>query len=217
MQKDYLLHSNLLSQQLFIDWWVKTEDNRLDYLRKIQTDLRSSHYKLYKTAAASQNLQSIGRQVPEGTFIPASVGGSDRNNRERFRDTMALVRLNASPSLLITITANPNWPEVLAECKLWGEDPAMRAEIVDRVFHLKLAQLEKKLYTEGYFGHCVAFTRVIEFQKRGLPHAHIGKSRTSHFVRKFVSHSVLPRNSNLAERRADFPFQNRGVYSGRNS
>ena len=179
MQKDYALHSSLLSQQMFIDWWVKTEDNRLDYLRKIQSDLRAAHYNVYKKAEASQDLQSIGRQVPEGTFLPASFRGGDRFTREGFRDTMSLTTQEGQPSFLITITANPNWPEVVEECKKWGEDPSMRAEIVDRVFKLKLEQLEKKLYTDGYFGHCVANTRVIEFQKRGLPHAHIGRSRAS--------------------------------------
>ena len=46
-------------------------------------------------------------------------------------------------------------------------------DIVSRVFRLKLKALEKDLYTNGVFGRTVGRLRVVEFQKRGLPHAHI--------------------------------------------
>ena len=48
-----------------------------------------------------------------------------------------------------------------------------RFGILDRVFKMKLKAIEEDLYKKGIFGRCVAHLRVIEFQKRGLPHAHI--------------------------------------------
>ena len=174
--KDYLLHNNLLTQQMAIDFWVKVQDNRLEFLRKNQDKLRSTQYSTYVQAVETKTLETVGREIPSGTFLPQSVGGSDRDMRERFRDAMAMTRDIGQPSLFITMTANPNWPEVVLECKRWGENPAMRAEIVDRVFHLKLRELEKQLYVNGILGNCIAHIRVVEFQKRGLPHAHLGGS-----------------------------------------
>ena len=48
-----------------------------------------------------------------------------------------------------------------------------RPELVARVFALKLKALLKDLTEEGVLGVVVAYCWTIEFQKRGLPHAHI--------------------------------------------
>ncbi|KAK9684322.1 hypothetical protein RND81_10G202200 [Saponaria officinalis] len=48
-----------------------------------------------------------------------------------------------------------------------------RPDIVARVFKLKMKQLMQCLKTEQYFGATIADVYTIEFQKRGLPHAHI--------------------------------------------
>ena len=53
------------------------------------------------------------------------------------------------------------------------EQVADRPDIVARVFRLKLACLLRELLEDGIFGHVVAHLYVIEFQHRGLPHAHI--------------------------------------------
>ena len=42
-----------------------------------------------------------------------------------------------------------------------------------RVFKQKLNELMQELYTDGIMGKTVAHLYVVEFQKRGLPHAHI--------------------------------------------
>jgi len=172
---DYLLHCNLLSQQYFIDVFIKAQDNNLEFLRRNQEILRSAPFSVYEKAKANNSLADVGREVPRGTRLPESFGGSDRNLRERFRDTLALCRLFGNPALFITMTANPNWPEIVEECKKWAEDSPMRADVTSRVFTMKLKELEQEIYKLGVFGNCVAHTRVTEFQKRGLPHAHIGK------------------------------------------
>ena len=69
------------------------------------------------------------------------------------------------------MTANPHWPEILRELRP-GERPCDRSDLVHRVFNLKMDQLEKKL-KENALGTYQAMVRVVEYQKRGLPHLHL--------------------------------------------
>ena len=54
-----------------------------------------------------------------------------------------------------------------------GQKPKDRPDIVCRVFKMKLDELIEDLFHNGVLGACAAFCYTIEFQKRGLPHAHI--------------------------------------------
>ncbi|XP_076948379.1 uncharacterized protein LOC143620603 [Bidens hawaiensis] len=79
------------------------------------------------------------------------------------------------PDFFMTITCNTNWPEVkrfLKDTTLKSED---RPDILCRLFKIKLdamIKLVKKLWNI-YFIMYVAVVYMIEFQKRGLLHAHI--------------------------------------------
>ena len=85
---------------------------------------------------------------------------------------MACVRKKGKPSFFITKTCNPCWSEITRALDP-GQQPSDRPDILDRVFKLKLEQLLAELYKDGIFGRVIAHLYVIEFQKRGLPHAHI--------------------------------------------
>lgn len=54
-----------------------------------------------------------------------------------------------------------------------GQHPNDRPDLLARVFSLKLKALMKDLTKSAVLGHVIAFRYVIEFQKRGLPHAHL--------------------------------------------
>ena len=92
--------------------------------------------------------------------------------RERSCDAMSIFAKWGPPDLFITITANPSWKEILSNLKP-GEDTTDRLDLVARVFKIKLDSLIKYVTSNGIFGKAVAFVYSIEFQKRGLPHAHI--------------------------------------------
>jgi hypothetical protein len=92
--------------------------------------------------------------------------------QQNYQDAMAIVRTLGKPDLFITFTCNPYWKEIIAAL-LPGQAPHDRPDIIARVFRLKLDQLIKDLKTNHLFGVPVAHVHVIEFQKRGLPHAHI--------------------------------------------
>ncbi|KAL8158864.1 LOW QUALITY PROTEIN: hypothetical protein V2J09_000401 [Rumex salicifolius] len=79
-----------------------------------------------------------------------------------------------NPALFIPFTANPKWPEVAEMLSaIPGQTAQDRPDIMTRVFKLKLTQLMRDLRKNKIFGKSPAIVYTIEFQKRGLPHAHI--------------------------------------------
>lgn len=70
------------------------------------------------------------------------------------------------------MTCNPAWDEI-QHSLLPGQTARDRPDIVSRVFKKKLDELIRELTADGILGKTVAHLFVVEFQKRGLPHAHI--------------------------------------------
>ena len=159
-----------LFQQYLVDAYVKLESQRLDWVLQNQTKLRvdTLHGLLDFLESADDDSQLTGKPV----ILPASFGGSPRSLHQAYLDSMAIVSRFGKPDFFITMTANPSWPEILANLRP-GETAADRPDLVARVFHAKLTALLKVLTKDHYLGRAVGWTFVIEFQKRGLPHAHI--------------------------------------------
>jgi hypothetical protein len=89
---------------------------------------------------------------------------------ERIADALALCRIYGKLSLFITMTTNPKWPEILYRLAR-GQTAADVPVVVCRVFHNRLAALKKFLRKRF---SCIVYTiTVVEFQKRGPPHAHL--------------------------------------------
>ena len=76
------------------------------------------------------------------------------------------------PDLFVTFTTNPNWKEI-QENLAPGQTYVDRPDLVARVFQLKLKHLMHVLTKGNWFGKTKCHFYVVEFQKRGLPHAHI--------------------------------------------
>ena len=70
------------------------------------------------------------------------------------------------------MTCNPNWPEILIRLKD-GQKSIDRPDIVAQVFKAKKAQLLSSLSGALCGGKKIYIVWVVEYQKRGLPHAHI--------------------------------------------
>ena len=104
-------------------------------------------------------------------MLPATYTGGPRYMFERQSDAMAYVRRMGRADLFITFTTNPKWTEII-ENLLAGQDPQDRPDIVARVFRQKIKKLMDFL-KKGGFGKLRAYLYSIEYQKRGLPHAHI--------------------------------------------
>ena len=94
---------------------------------------------------------------------------------EVYHDAMGICKTYGFPDVFITFTRNPKWPEIvrfLQSKDLRQED---RLDIMSRVFRIKLDLLVKDLKKENIFGRAIpgSVAYHIEFQIRGLPHAHI--------------------------------------------
>nr|GEV79972.1 ATP-dependent DNA helicase PIF1-like [Tanacetum cinerariifolium] len=86
-------------------------------------------------------------------------------------DCVNAVQDDKKPDILLTMTCNPNWPEIQTKL-LPGQDAPDRPDLVSRVFRAKLEDLKEQLFKSHVLGVVCSHVYVIEFQKRGLPHAH---------------------------------------------
>ena len=154
----------------------------MDFFRRNQNTLRADSYKnvrdIIGQRAREENPRedsmyhnevenSIGRMI-----LPSSHTGGPRYFNAKFQDAMALVRKYHKPDLFITMTCNPNWPEIQKNLSP-GQTPQDRPDLVARVFKLRKDMLIDDLVKDCIFGKVVAILYVIEWQKRGLPHIHI--------------------------------------------
>ena len=121
---------------------------------------------------ASTPASGIPPRVGRPVILPSSFVGGARAMQMNYQDALAIVREYGKPDYFLTITASPAWPEII-ENLAPGEHAVNRPELVARVFALKLKALLKCLTEDGVLGVVVAYCWTIEFQKRGLPHAHI--------------------------------------------
>jgi hypothetical protein len=132
--------------------------------------------------------QDYERAPSAPSYLSQSMHGSRRHLREKARDALAIVSEYDHPTLFITLTCNPLWPEI-QEMLLPGQVAFDRPDIVCRVFKARLHAFMHNLRNGKYFddfansqsGQPVRIVHrgviyelhVIEYQHRGLPHAHI--------------------------------------------
>ncbi|XP_074327400.1 uncharacterized protein LOC141665319 [Apium graveolens] len=117
-----------------------------------------------------RNPSNIGKAI----ILPASFTGSKRYMTQYFKDSLAICQTLGHPSLFLTMTTNTKWPEIQRMLKhMSGVDVADAPDVVARVFKMKVDQLMDMIKKKNCFGRCIGVMHVIEFQKCGLPHAHI--------------------------------------------
>ena len=176
-----------LAGRLFQEWvcmaWVVVESQRLNFQRQNQKALRADTYKNVKEAtderrralapredgmfADDSQQPGVGRKILSSSFV-----GSPRWFNAQFQDGMAICREYHKPDFFITMTCNPHWPEIKEHLQA-GQTAQDRPDLVARVFKQKFDQLMNDLIAGEVLGKVAAHMHVIEFQKRGLPHAHI--------------------------------------------
>uniref|UniRef100_A0A0L8G5N4 Helitron helicase-like domain-containing protein n=1 Tax=Octopus bimaculoides TaxID=37653 RepID=A0A0L8G5N4_OCTBM len=85
---------------------------------------------------------------------------------------MTFVQHYRRPDLFITFTCNPKWVEVTREL-LPHQQYCHRHDLIDRVFKQKLTRLTDLIKKGQVFSPVKCHMYTVEWQKRGLPHAHI--------------------------------------------
>ncbi|CDF36294.1 unnamed protein product [Chondrus crispus] len=170
-----ILHAAPLFQQYLVDQFCKVEAERLSYLRHNQTQLRAADYtSLRDSLGDSRRAEDETDAVRAGRLfiLPSTYIGGDRYMRQQMHDIIAISNQIGHPDIFLTMTCNPSWPEI-TRALLPNQTPQDRPDLCARVFRLKMKDLMSLVINEEVFGTVVAHVRVIEFQKRGLPHAHV--------------------------------------------
>ncbi|XP_056859714.1 uncharacterized protein LOC130508302 [Raphanus sativus] len=167
----HLLHSRRLFQQFLVDAYTTIESNRLRYLKFNQETLRSDSFDSLKQ---SENAGKIDMNEQGTEFVlPASFTGGPRYMKNNYLDAMAICKHFGFPTLFITFTCNPRWPEITRYVKERNLSADDRPDILSRIFKMKLESLMDDLTKKNLLGKTVSSMYTIEFQKRGLPHSHI--------------------------------------------
>ncbi|XP_034936543.1 uncharacterized protein [Chelonus insularis] len=188
-----------LFQQWVVDSYVKVEEDRLNFSRFNQKQLRAESYEglvdyLNKYCNGNNNHDNAhnSNNIGKIVILPSSFNGSPRNMLQHYQDSMAIVRKFGKPDIFLTMTCNPNWLEI-KENLFSKQTAADRPDIVTRVFNIKKNALINMIVKEHHFGEVLAYVYVIEFQKRGLPHMHMlitlkegHKITTTQMVDKYI-------------------------------
>lgn len=153
--------------------YAKIESERLRYIRYNQAKLRAEEYIHLRDAINNNvdvnlNINDIGNMC----ILPSSYTGSPRHMQEYIQDAMTYVRVYGRPDLFITFTCNPQWDEI-KKYLLPGQAANDRHDITARAFKQKLKSLIDFIIKHHVFGETRCWMYSIEWQKRGLPHAHI--------------------------------------------
>ena len=82
-------------------------------MKSTEKELRADVYSGLRDAALGDmdnniNLAEHGTQI----ILPSSFVGSERYMNQLFRDSMAICCAFNKPDIFLTMTANPNWPEI---------------------------------------------------------------------------------------------------------
>ncbi|KAF0706862.1 hypothetical protein AaE_013911, partial [Aphanomyces astaci] len=166
---DMLHGSSMLCKMYTTVGFVRVETNRLRYISQKGDKLRFDLYASVKEATERcSGLHNVGIK----SIVPSSFTGGKRYMKKCYFNTMAIVRKYGKPCLFVTMTCNPNWPEIISQLKP-HQTSAERDDIVTCVFESKLTYFEDDIHKKHVLGKVVASVRVEEFQKRGLPHVHM--------------------------------------------
>ncbi|XP_049310614.1 uncharacterized protein LOC125778131 isoform X2 [Bactrocera dorsalis] len=168
-EDNYILKCRKLFHQYLVDMYAKIETERVNFIRFNQAKLRSEEYIHLRDAVMNDaNVNSIGRL----TILPATYIGSPRHMHEYAQDAMSYVRHYGRPVLFITFTCNPKWNDI--KCHLFpGQSTTDRHDLTARVFREKQKAMMDLIVKLCVFGEVRCWMYSIEWQKRGLPHAHI--------------------------------------------
>ncbi|XP_021974686.2 uncharacterized protein LOC110869772 [Helianthus annuus] len=166
-----ILNARRLYQQFIVDAYTMIESERLNYIRFQQTKLRCESFNSLRIVqqGGQTDLSHTGKPV----ILPSSFTGGARYMMQNYLDAMALCRKYGYPDFFITITCNPKWPEMVRFIGDTSVKPEDRPDILCRLFKMKLDSLIKDLKEKKFLGDINAVVYTVEFQKRGLPHAHL--------------------------------------------
>lgn len=135
LANEHLFRAGRLLQQYIATQSARADLWRMAWVRSPegQKALRAEEYgKLAKAVADGVELNKIGTRV----VCPSTERGSRRAMAVLFLNAMAMVARFGPPDFFITVTCNPNHPDILASL-LPGQHPSDRPDVISRYFALQ--------------------------------------------------------------------------------
>ncbi|SCV74472.1 BQ2448_8111 [Microbotryum intermedium] len=165
--------STRVSRSQFFAYYLHERDDCFSIPHHTEHKLRlTTAQDITDAVAHGLTTDQIGRSV----ILGSTFKNGPREITQRYQDARACVIKHGKPSLFITMTCNPNWPEIKSVLGP-GEKAHNRPDLIARVFEAQLHRLCDDIFGNknraGCFGAVLTHTHVIEYQNRGLPHAHI--------------------------------------------
>ena len=153
-----------LTNEYAVDMFSQDLECRLNYIRHNQQRIWWEDAELMGTSDV---------EPLENIYLPSSFLGSRRWVSNQISVSLTITATLGNPTFFITMTCNTAWSEI--QCRLCpGQTYADLPVVIAHIFKQKLLMLLKTLKSmfidagrQVYCIHCV------EFQKCGLPHAHI--------------------------------------------
>lgn len=153
-----------LTNEYLVDMFSRNLDCRLSFIRQNQNRVRQEDAVLM----GEQNVPDT-----ENVYLPATFLGSWRWASSQISDCLAIAAALGGPTFFITITCNSEWEEIKSRQGIGQDHTDIPIDVV-RVFKRKLTLFERALSTMfPNSGGQIYAIHSVEFQKRGLPHAHI--------------------------------------------
>ncbi|KAE8219079.1 hypothetical protein CF319_g7160 [Tilletia indica] len=175
----------LLTEPRFRNFWRVSNLYVLDVVCRIEEDrlrfitdsiaANQNHNRLaaepHEVAELDPNEDDMPDRTPNAA-LPSSFVGSRAYRAEHVADALALATRFRKPQGMVTVTTNPDWPELKSMLRSEaGQSATAIAAITVRVFNQRLQKFIANF--KRLFGKFLYIIQVIEFQKRGLPHSHI--------------------------------------------
>ena len=107
-------------------------------------------------------------------YLLSSIHGSPHHMTALAKNALVLVSKFGSPQVFLTLICNPRWPEIVSQL-LERQTAFGHPDVTAAVLKSRLDQMKMNIRNGKYFdGHETTYTfHVIEYQYRGLPHAHL--------------------------------------------
>jgi hypothetical protein len=107
------------------------------------------------------------------SYLPDSVHGSQHHLSALAKNALVLVSEYSSLHVFLTLTCNPEWPEIQSQL-INGQTAFDCPDVTVPVLKSRLDKFKPNIRNGKYFEsrEVIYIFHVIEYQYRGLPHAH---------------------------------------------
>ncbi|GJZ10463.1 DNA helicase [Tanacetum coccineum] len=147
-----------LFQQYVVTIFCAIKQNRLDYIRKHENELRLDYLSGLYDAVSREDREGIA--VGSKIMLPNTFTRGPRYMYNHYLDALAICRSLGNPQFFITFTCNVKWPEIKRYMAQYPElTPPDRADIMCRVFEQKVKDFVNFLKEVKTFGYVSAVSK----------------------------------------------------------